>query len=875
MKIRSMRVNGYERPLGHKLDTLVFSWVTDAEKGSRAAAFQVQISRAEDFAELVFDSGKSAEITQHAFKADFTPEGKSRYFWRVLAWSDAGESVVGQADWFETGLMDEAWAGAWVTSPLGEDVHPYFHKNFVVDGDVASARVYMTGVGLYELEMNGKKVGEEYLAPFYNDYRFWLQYQTYDVTDLLVSGGNAVGVLLGNGWYKGRFGFNEEMSKLFGDDFSLLGQIEIIYKDGRREVVVTDESWQALPSPVQSGSIYDGEVYDGRAEIKNRALVSCDLSAGVPVKRMEKLDCKVEERLSPPLNIIEERKPVTLLRTPAGEDVLDFGQVMTGWVSLHCDIPAGEKIFLQYGELLQHDNFYNENLRSAKAEYTYISDGMPRQIRPYFTFYGFRFVKVTSPRPVKAEDFTACVIHSNLERTGFIETSHAKVNQLVSNAVWGQKGNFLDVPTDCPQRDERMGWTGDAQAFASTASFNMYTKGFFGKYMYDMVNEQRLLGGSVPYVVPDVLEIINKRDPSSMSIPHGSCGWGDAATVIPWTLYVQYGDMDALAEQYENMKLWVDFIRGKDAEAGDKRLWTLGFHFADWLALDNPDGNTYLGGTDQYYIASAYYYYSSLLLVKAAQVLGKSDDAAFYTKLAEEVRQAMQAEYFEADGHLKIRTQTAHVLALYFDIARESDRAVLTQDFKALLDENNGKLTTGFLGTAYLCLSLSKIGLSDYAYSLLLNEEYPGWLYEVNMGATTVWERWNSVLPNGLVGDTGMNSMNHYAYGAILDWMYRVMCGLSPREDAPAFRKVRIAPIVDSRLTYAKASYDSAYGLYESGWRVDGGKVTYTVGIPFGGEAFFTVPADGEFVCNGEKKSCADGKVEMDLLPGKYTIVVG
>ena len=872
MNITKMKVNGIENPLGYQLDKPVLSWVTTADCGTKAVAFRVEISGSEDFSELVFDSGRDEAIRQHAFAPDWMPAPKTRYFWRVTAWSDVGESVVGVSAWFETGLMDEPWVGQWIASPLDKETHPYFHRSFALDGQIESARLYMTGLGLYEAEINGKKVGDEYLAPFCDNYNHRLQYQTYDVTDYLNSGDNAIGILMGNGWYKGRFGFVEGMDELFGDDFLLLGQMEIRYRDGSRAVVATDNSWSVLPSAVQESSIYDGELYDGRKEIAGRATTACDLSDAVSATAPSRQAHHVSERLSPPLQVIESRKPVAVLTTPAGETVLDFGQVMTGWFTYDCKLPEGTKLFLQFGELLQEENFYNANLRSAKAEYTYISDGKPAVIRPHFTFFGFRFVNVVCEAPVRGEDFTACVIHSDLERSGWVETSHPKVNQLISNALWGQKGNFLDIPTDCPQRDERMGWTGDAQVFASTACFNMYTKAFYEKYMCAILDEQRVCEGGVPWVIPDVLSIIDRRQ-GKTDLPGASCGWSDAATVIPWTLYVQYGDRDALARHYECMKLWVEYIRREEREnCGGKRLWTSRFHFGDWLALDNPDGNIVLGGTNEYYLASAYYFYSSLLTSKAAAVLGYEADAAEYATLAAEIRAAMLEEYFEADGRLKIQTQTAHVIALFFGIAREEDRPVLVQGLKDLLDANNGHLTTGFLGTAYLCNALSDVGLSDYAYSLLLNEEYPGWLYEINMGATTVWERWNSVLPNGLVSDITMNSMNHYAYGAIMDWMVRVMCGLNPVEDAPAYEMVRVAPVPDARLDFAKASYDSAYGRYESGWAREGEKITYTVVVPFGGEAVFAAELSGDYLLNGESVKHAGGAVNVVLKPGIHVM---
>ena len=863
MEIRNLRTNHLESPLGFAMEKPVFTWVTQSESGKWQRAARVQVSLSPDFGECLLDTGLREDISSLGFEADIALQPRTRYWWRVEVHADDGSSAVSAPAWFETAKREEPWRAEWIAAPFDKDVHPILSKSIVLAEAPVSARIYATGLGVYALRLNGARVGDEVLAPFYNDYNLWLQYQTYDVTDQFAAGENRLEAWLGNGWYKGRFGFIDKLDKLYGDQMQLLLELRITLANGEEIVIGTDESWSCRKSPILESSIYDGEVYDARLEgaAEEGHAVRADAPKGA-----------LTQRLSPPLRRMKTVPVKELLHTPAGEWVLDFGQLMTGWVEFECDLPAGAKVVLEHGELLQHDNFYNKNLRTAQQAYAYISDGKPAHVVPHFTFYGFRFVRVTGMEDIRIEDFTGHVIYSDLTDTGRIETSNPKVNRLFLNAYWGQIGNFVDVPTDCPQRDERMGWTGDAQVFAPSASFNMYTPAFYEKFLYDMLLEQREDDGAVPHVVPDILGQISRvahRPPQ----PTGSCAWGDAATVIPWTMYQFYGDKRMLERQFENMKLWTDWIRKQDeTQCGGSRLWTCGFHYADWLALDNPVAGSSFGGTDPYYVASAYYYYSAILTAKAARILGREADCAEYEKLAAEVREAFRKEFFTETGRNAEPTQTAMTLALYLDLVPEAHRERLKADLRRKLEARNWHLDTGFVGTYFLCQTLTRNGMGDIAYTLLLNEDYPSWLYEVNMGATTIWERWNSVLPNGLVSDTGMNSMNHYAYGSIVEWMYRYMCGLNPVVETPGFRRARIAPTTDSRFDWVRASYDSASGTYESGWRHAEEGDIYEIAIPFDCEAEF-VPetTEGSWTLDGAPVSFADGKVL--LAPGKHVLI--
>lgn len=886
MKIRDMRVNHLENPLGYECEYPVFSWIVENARGKRQEKARMEIALDRGMKKVIYDSGWKREIDSRGFCPNVQISPRTRYYWRVKVLTERREKLVSPVAWFETGKMQELWLGQWIGADFNQknpDIHPLFQKKFQVPEDLASARIYICGLGLFEVLVNGEKVSDEYLAPFYTDYHNWIQYVTYDITPMLKKGElNALGASLGNGWYKGRFSYEKDMDCLYGKDFQLLAEIRMERENGKEQVVFTDETWEAAPSPVKESGIYDGEVYDARMETDYFATISCML----PCKTVKGPGVRVplKDRLSPPLRITERLTNPKKILTPAGETVLDFGQEVTGWVEFLCEEKAGQEVRLQYGEVLQDGCFYRDNLRTAKAEMIYLSSGEKNIVRPHFTFYGFRFVKVTGIENVEPENFTACVIHSDIKRTGNIQTSSEKVNRLFNNTVWGQRGNFLDVPTDCPQRDERMGWTGDAQAFCTTASFHMETPAFYRKYIYDMRLDQRTYAGGVPHVVPDVLGQVQRGKSGERSAgaeetwpTYGSCAWGDAACIIPWTLYKFYGDEILLAEQYPVMADWVDYIRRIDEEkCGGKRLWSTGFHFADWLALDNPDKSSCFGGTDNTYVATAFYYYSAMLAAKAAYVLGIRQDSRNYRQLAREIKAAFRQKYFDSQGELTVQTQTAMVLALYFRLAPKSSRKKIAGELRKNIQDHGMHLTTGFVGTCYLCLALTQCGMDQEAYSLLLQEEYPSWLYEVNMGATTIWERWNSILPDGHISDTGMNSLNHYAYGVIAEWMYRCMCGLNPVEKNPGFRRSVIAPRPDRRLQYARCSYDSAVGLYESGWEWKKNGILFQVRIPFNAKARFILPFSGSRAyLNGRrnKKLERTGRVTLD--PGCYEIFLG
>lgn len=870
MKISHLKTNHVVNPLGFAIDNPSFSWIVDDTNDTIQTAAQILVSLDADFTQILFDSGvvHGTDIDSLAYRPPIQLEPRTRYFWKVRVWGET-ENAESETAWFEMAKMGEDWRAIWIT-PDFEDkrTHPILYRPFELPARAVTARAYICGLGLYHFELNGEKVGDEYLTPYCNAYDQWIQYQTFDITDQLTTGSNLISVMLGNGWYKGRYGANGGAVDFYGDRFALLCELHITLENGQELLVVTDATWKAYVSPVVQSDIFDGEVYDTRI---TKTVPPADNASGV--KPIDIDFSRLEARRSLPVYINETIRPIALIETPAGETVLDMGQNMTGWVRFRTHAPAGTRIHLQFGEVLQGGNFFRDNLRTSKAEYIYIADGSEALVEPYFTFYGFRYVKISGwEGQISLDDFTGCVVYSQMDIIGEITTSNEKVNQLFRNAMWGQKGNFLDIPTDCPQRDERLGWSGDAQIFSGTACFNMDVGAFFSKYAYDLAKEQTKLGGMVPHIIP--MSNLNKG---------GSSAWGDVATVVPWNVYEFYGDSAILEQQFDSMRGWVDYIKGVDDASGGRRLWTVGFHFGDWLALDGGDDpEPRKGGTPEDFISSAFYCYSARLTARAAAILGKHEEADFYGRLSDEVKAAIQGEFFTPSGRLAVPTQTGYVLALFMDLVSDEHRERTQRDLIAKLNKHKVHLRTGFVGTPYLCRVLSSIGANDLAYRLLLNEDYPSWLYAVNLGATTIWERWNSLNPDGSISSTSMNSLNHYAYGSIVEWMYRHMCGLNPAtgDDAVAgFRHAHIAPQPDKSLDWARARYRSAAGLYESGWRFDdGGNLCMEIVIPFNASASVALPGAqlGDVSINGHALS--DGtqvgdNVELTLGAGCHEIV--
>lgn len=826
MYISRLRVNHKKNPLGFNLAKIHLSWEVKAVCGKWAVETRIIVSESSNMEKLVYDSGVQENYHENQMLVSFDLKPRTRYYWQVEVKDDKGDCAKSNPAWFETGKLQESWTAKWIGTEENEKRMPLLYKEFELKEKPESVRWHVCGLGLYEAYVNEKKAGREFLMPGYHCYDSFLEYQTLDVTELLSQGKNKIAVLLGEGWYKGRFGFDGDYRNLYGNQKKCIGELHIRYANGQEECIVTDSSWKAEESSICENGIYDGEHIDETLEHKM-----------LSVEEIEETRPLVE-RFNPRIHKVEEFQPVSVKQEDEAL-LLDFGETVTGWVEITGAFETGQKVMMQYGEVLQKGRFYRDNLRTAKAEFTYVSKGKGETIRPHFTYYGFRYVKIKGLNPEKEYKFTAYRIMSDIERTGWVATDHDKVNHLLENTLRSQKCNFLDIPTDCPQRDERMGWTGDAGIFASTACFHMDSGSFFHHYMKNMQAEQEKCNGAIPFFVPRP-KVKKEEHTNPFYLDSGAAVWGDAATLIPWKLYQFYGDKAMLEEQYPVMKAWVDYEYERTKENEIPYLWQNDRQLGDWLALDNGNINNPIGKTDSGFIASVYHYWSTKMVKEAAESLGL-EESKVYAEREKEIRNAILNYYFPDKKFCLEYTQTACALLLYLKLYPEGEREVITAKLAELLKKNNGHLNTGFVGTPILCMALSENGQNQLAYDLLLNEDYPGWLHEVNLGATTVWERWNSLEEDGSISGTGMNSLNHYAYGSIAEWIYRYMCGLNPSIGEAV--KMTIYPMPDQRLKKAEGSWRSVFGKYVCAWNWKSEhEVVCNIEVPFNANARFILP---------------------------------
>jgi alpha-L-rhamnosidase len=883
LHVAGLRCEYLQNPLGVTVKAPRFSWKLSSDLFHvLQGAYRIQVSKEDaGFApsSLVWDSGVVAsDQSVHVEYAGEPLEAMTRYYYRVQVWDRSHHST----DWsevahWEMGLLTpEDWQAEWITpdpavlDPKSEAAF-LLRKEFALQPGIRRAALFATSLGLYELQLNGAKVGDSLFTPGWTSYRHRLQVQAYDVTDQLKET-NAIGATLANGWYKGNLGWQGK-SELFGDTRALLLQLQVWYEDGSQEMLVSDASWRAAAGPILMSELYHGELYDARLEHPGWSLPGFDETRWASVASVSHPKDLLVGEQSERIRVTGQLKPVAVLRTPSGETVLDMGQNMVGRMRFTVEAPAGAKVTLQHAEVLDKEgNFYTGNLRSAKQTVTYVcKGGVEEAYEPTFSFQGFRYVKLEGfPEPIDPERFVGSVIHTDMEPAGFFECSNELINKLQSNIVWGQRGNFLDVPTDCPQRDERLGWTGDAQVFIRTAAFNYGVAPFFTKWLKDLKADQRPDGG-VPFVIPNVLG----------ETSHSSAAWGDAAVICPWTIYLCYGDRRILEEQYDSMKSWVEYIR---SQGDNELLWNTGFHFGDWLGLDAKE-NSYIGATPKDLIATAFYAYSTSLVAKTAVVLGHEQEAEQYGKLHERIVEEFAREFITPNGRLAGHTQTSHVLALMFDLVQGETKARLAATLASYVEEQKVHLTTGFVGTPYLCHVLSSNGYHELAVKLMQQEDYPSWLYTVRQGATTIWEHWDGIKEDGSFWSDNMNSYNHYAYGAIGDWLYRVVCGIELDERLPGYKRIVLQPNPNSGLTYARAALDSLYGVIRSEWSKAGdGSITYSFEVPANTTALIRFSSTGTPtpLVNGRSASAADGvlsvntfnnQVELEVGSGRYTII--
>ncbi len=840
MRITQIKINGIREPIGFDLSGVTVSFKVVDTSSKCPKDIRIELVRA-DAPEMVLAFRDGTDINMAGERLDAALSPRTAYVVRVSVTGDAGDSARVESN-FETGKMDEPWQADWISPAKDDPCHPIIRRSIQVRPGLRSARLYAAGVGLFEAYVNGEKLGREYLLPGITNYERRIQAITFPV-ETLTEGENELSFLLGKGWYMGTFGL-ELQEKNYGGRMAVIGELHLTYEDGTTETVCTDGGFEYRPSDIVDSGIYLGEIVDRtqQAGAWRPVEVIPDPTASPDTANLVK--SHLSDRLSLPIVIKEKLLVREIVTTPAGETVLDFGQNFAGFPEFDAALPAGTKIELDFGEILQQGNFYRDNYRDAESRLVYISGGKRETVRPHFTFFGFRYVKVTGwPGEAPKDAFRGCVLYSDMDRTGYIKTGNEKIDRLYENTLWGLKSNFIDMPTDCPQRSERLGWTGDAQIFAPTASYHMDTKAFFHKFQQDLMDEQAFLDGALPNYVPN---IGHKRDATS--------AWGDIAAFLPMTVWNCFGDKGELAYAYPMMKGWVDYMDRLDASKGERQYtFEPGFQFGDWLGLDGPSETSFKGGTDENYLGAAYYYQSAKFTAQAAELLDHEDDAAHYRTLAEHIKQGILNEYFTPNGRFALDTQAAYVVALKFGLWIDRDR--LTAQFVDRLKKDGFRIRCGFVGAPMLCTVLAENGLVELAYDFLFKEGFPSWLYCVNLGATTIWERWNSVGPDGTISDTGMNSLNHYAYGSVMEFMYGYALGIRPAQ--PGYRKAVIAPHPDRRLGWIEGSYDSAAGQYVCNTRIDGdGTLDVHIEIPFGCEAQVTLPR------------CADGP--KDLPAGIY-----
>lgn len=856
---------GFVDPVGFHDATPTFSWRLPVGT-VRQTGYQIEVQDL-DADKIVWDSSWVASD-----QSVFVPYGgealvsRQQLSWRVRF---RDESDVA-SEWsapahFELGLLSSKdWQAKWIRPKTEADAADepvaFLRREFATSEKVVRARLFVTAKGLYEIYLNGKKVGNDDFTPGWTSYANRIDTQTYDVTKSVLLGTNAFGAKLGYGWYAGRLGWKGQ-KHLYGKAPELLAQLEITYQDGRTESIVTDSSWKAtLDGPIRASSIYDGESYDARQEMVGWNKVGYEDSTWEPVRAIEELGtAKLTPKPFAPVRTTETLPTQKITEPEPGRYVFDLGQNIVGWPLIKIPVEKDQTVTIRFAEMLNQDgSMYTKNYRSAKSIDTYTAaESGTMTWKPTFTFHGFRYVELSGlPKgSVPQLDWVqGVVLHTDLKRIGKFESSHQKLNQLQSNIVWGQRGNFLDIPTDCPQRDERCGWTGDAQAFCPTAMFNYDCHAFWKSWLRSMRDDQ-FQDGRIPHVIPDILK--NRG---------GSPGWMDAAAIIPWQVYIRTGDKEVLADNYEMMEQLVTWYRKRIKSGVVEKV----VGFGDWLqpyAADNK------GGTPHNLLATAFYANSVQILADTARVLGKRFDAEKYEAEAAAAKRAFAHHFFGSDGKLQntTETQTAYILAIAFDLIPSELQIQAATHLVQLIDAADGHLRTGFLGTPHIAQVLDSSDNQEVAFSLLFKETYPSWFFSINQGATTMWERWNSYSHKDGFGNSGMNSFNHYAYGAIGQWMYERVAGLAPDPAHPGYKYIIFQPNPGGLLTSASASLETPYGQASCGWEKQVDKLVVTAVVPPNTTASFKPP---QVFGESPAVRLETGKLEQQITHGEKTYLL-
>ena len=834
-------------PLGIDLRQPRLSWQLQSQRrGARQTAYQILVASTEAGLNnsLLWDSGKiESDQSVHVPYGGSSLASGQRAHWKVRVWDETGTATESSSAWWEMGLLERTdWEAQWIGAPFWGGPRtpspaPYLRKEFALQKPFITARLYATSIGFYECELNGVRVGDALLTPGWTDYFQRIQYQAYDVTELLRSGPNAFGAILGDGWGVGHIAWMGRQH--YADRPQFLAQIVVTYSNGSQEIVATDKNWKVTQGPILEADMLMGESYDARREMTGWSNPGYDAAAWWPVDVFADRGAALVATNGPTVRRQETLRPVSIHAVPALRPrwVFDLGQNMVGWVRLIVRGETGTTVTIRYAEALNPDGtLYTTNLRTARCTDYYTLKGDAEEIwEPRFTFHGFRYVELMGfPDTPTEETITGIVIHSEIPSTGTFECSDPLINQLQHNILWGQKGNFVDVPTDCPQRDERLGWTGDAQVFIRTAAFNRNVAGFFTKWTRDLEDAQSS-DGAYPKVVPDLSSWFIGKD--------GGPAWADAGVICPWTIYQCYGDLRLLEDRYASMQRFIEFLAQTSQNGlrcyADYAGWR---GHGDWLALDGSDGRE--GATSKELIGTAFFAYSARLMAKIAHILGKDEDVLRYQALSEEAREAFVKRYVHADGTIEGGTQTSYVLALEFKLLPPELRPLAAAELVRNIRGRDNHLSTGFVGTPYLNCVLSETGHLDTAYALLKQTTWPSWLYSVTQGATTIWERWDGWTHDKGFQDPKMNSFNHYAYGAIGAWMYAVIGGIDLDPDQPGYKHIIMRPRPGGGLTYATAELDSPYGTIRSAWTQENDRFDWNVTVPANSAATVYIPAN-------------------------------
>jgi len=861
--VKDLRCEYLNNPLGIDATSPRLSWIiTSDRRGEMQTGYQILVASSPELLSSgqadLWDSGKvsSEDSSQIAYSGQPLVSCE-QCFWKVRTWDRDDKT----SDWstnalWTMGLLQPAdWSAKWIVakpSPL-----PYLRKSFELPSGIRRAVLYVSALGLYEVHINGQRVGDHVLAPDWTDYRHRVRYQTFDVTDLLKPGGNAIGALLANGWFSGHIGNGGY--EFFGRQPAFLAQLEVTGQNGQTETIVSDDTWKAHDSPILSSDFMLGENYDARLEIKGWDQPGLDESGWSAVGVRDEASLQLESQVMPPVRQVCELQAKTIKESKPGSWIYDLGQNMVGAVRLNVSAPAGTRITLRHAEMLNpNGTLYTRNLRGAPSVDHYVCRGGGAEVwQPRFTFHGFRYVEISglADRPAK-DAVTGIVIGSDNPRTGEFACSDARINQLQSNIQWGQRGNYISIPTDCPQRDERLGWMGDAEVFIRTATYNADVAAFFTKWLVD-VDDGQSAAGSFSDVSPNTMGA------------NGVPAWGDAGVICPWTIYEVYGDKRILERHLPAMTKWVDYLH----EHSDNliRDRDRGNDYGDWLSIG--------ADTPKDLIGTAFFAYSTHLLAKSYRVLGRTAEADKYDQLFADIKTAFNQRYVQPDGHIQGETQCAYAMALKFELLPEDLRPKAAQYLAADIRAKGDHLSTGFVGVSYLLPVLTQAGEADTAYGLLQQDTFPSWLFSVKQGATTIWERWDGWTPDKGFQNPGMNSFNHYSLGSCGEYLFGYIGGIRPA--SPGFKTILIDPVIRDGLTWAKTSFDSIHGKIATAWKMQGKRLTLEVEVPANTTATVFVPArsiadvteGGTSAQNAEAVKFLrqeDGKAVFEVGSGKY-----